>query len=203
MKKILLICVIAFSTVNCQKKNNPIDNKNPNVIIEKHNQSLKNISLTLNVEDKDLLLKINEDVFSENFNPELIYKEIEKSKKYYEDLSLAYFSVNKKTIYSLDSISIKDNYNKEKMSRIEKMKMDLGVFESLIVRFRMESLFVNSKYNEITNLRQNCENKLIGKQLAFSDDLCLEKFNTSLNSLKEHLKKMEDIKKNVEQFSFD
>ncbi len=30
MKKILLICVIAFSTVNCQKKTNPIDNENPN-----------------------------------------------------------------------------------------------------------------------------------------------------------------------------
>lgn len=200
MKKIILICIIVFSTVNCQKKTNLIEDKTPNEIIEKHNQSLKNISSILNVEDKDLLTKINEDVFSENFNPQLIREEIERSKKYYDDLSLAYFSVNKRTTYSLDSISIKNNYDQKKMAKIEKMKINLGVFEGLITRFKIEVLFVTSKYNQLVDIRTNCHNKLIGKQVSFSDDSCLEKFNSSVVSLNEHLTKLNEIKTNIENF---
>ena len=198
MKKILFLSTISVALLaSCQKKETSVEfNRPENRIIGNHNQKLKDFCLELGNKDSYLIEKIGKDIVEKDFNSDSITNEIEKAKKYYDDLSIGYYSISQQSIYSLDSIIIKNDYKDKRKFEVENIKSKLIIMQTQITRFRIESVFVTGKYLNLLAIRKDCLNKVSKKELAS----CRERFDNEVNEVNTHIDKLNAIEKEIESY---
>ena len=199
IKTFVLIAIMYLQGCQQSKKDHTSSN-GIDFIIEKHNIRLENIPLLINVEDKDLLVEIEEGIRSTQFQGDQMKDKVQRLRNYHRTLSIEYDKVSTKTIFQLDSLLMRNDFEIKDRQRIENLKGELIIIQAQLSRLRLESVIITGAYENLIDLRKKC---IVsdGKSLRFRSEKCESDFNLYVTKINNRSLEFNKIKESLQSLN--